>query len=205
METRDKRIDALKGILISCVVIAHAGYIDFVYWFHMPLFFIVSGYFLKTVTRREDLLAYIEKRCIHLMIPYCVYYIGIKLLSGRLFTWEAVEEFLMGGKHMTGCFGTWWYITVVLASQIMYILIRYFVKNEYIIHYIVGVMYISGFVISGVLYASEKQDILSYVPWNLDVVLIAIMYIYIGHLINSNKNWIKEEVNRKDFPMAAII
>ncbi len=204
METRDKRIDALKGILISCVVIAHIGCLNFVYWFHMPLFFIVCGYFTKDINKREDLLVWIKKRCIHLMIPYCVYYIGIKLLTGRLFTREALEEFLMGGKHMTGLFGTWWFITVVLFSQILYTFIRFWVKNKYVIHYTMSIMYICGFVISGLLYGKGRQDILFNIPWNLDVVLIAIGYIHVGYLISSCKNCIKEDVNRKNIFFAVI-
>lgn len=47
---RDASFDVLKGIGISLVLVAHSlgGYIHtFAYSFHMPLFFLVAGYFFK--------------------------------------------------------------------------------------------------------------------------------------------------------------
>lgn len=55
---RDKRIDALKGLLILLVVLGHVmgtcgtgrlrGYVGtYIYWFHMPLFILVSGYLTR--------------------------------------------------------------------------------------------------------------------------------------------------------------
>lgn len=47
---RDAEFDIAKGILILCVVIGHGGsdsIADFMYRFHMPLFFILSGFFYR--------------------------------------------------------------------------------------------------------------------------------------------------------------
>lgn len=51
MRTRDVSIDVLKGIGILFMLSAHSlgGYVhSFAYSFHMPLFFIVSGYFYRS-------------------------------------------------------------------------------------------------------------------------------------------------------------
>lgn len=53
---RDKSFDILKGIGICLVLVAHSlgGYIHtFAYSFHMPLFFLVSGYFFKSREIKE--------------------------------------------------------------------------------------------------------------------------------------------------------
>lgn len=52
MDKRIREIDILKGILILFVVIGHYPFINqsikqIIFWFHMPLFFIISGYFYK--------------------------------------------------------------------------------------------------------------------------------------------------------------
>lgn len=48
---RDYKIDAIKGILIILVVIAPSRdgdtLHDFIFLFHMLLFFVISGYFCK--------------------------------------------------------------------------------------------------------------------------------------------------------------
>ena len=68
---RDVTIDVLKGIGILCVIIGHLGIlpswgVQFIYSFHMPLFFIVSGYLYKPRGIKESLI----KDFKHLMIPY---------------------------------------------------------------------------------------------------------------------------------------
>lgn len=47
--TRLREFDILKGLLIICVVIGHTvktPYIN-VFWFHVPAFFLIAGYFAK--------------------------------------------------------------------------------------------------------------------------------------------------------------
>lgn len=69
--TRDITFDIMKGIGILLVIIGHLahGYgplIPIIYTFHMPLFFIVSGYFYKQKNPAE-----LFKRDIKLLvIPY---------------------------------------------------------------------------------------------------------------------------------------
>ena len=50
MSNRLIHMDIMKSFLIICVVIGHT-YIEwtkYIYWFHMPVFFMISGYFLKS-------------------------------------------------------------------------------------------------------------------------------------------------------------
>ena len=63
-------IDVAKGICIICIILGHMGNnlaVKIVYAFHIPVFFILSGYTMK----REKLdNQYIKKKFSRLMIPY---------------------------------------------------------------------------------------------------------------------------------------
>ncbi|WP_369077386.1 acyltransferase family protein [Fibrobacter sp. HC4] len=64
MQTRDKSLDALKYMLIVCVIFGHClgnyyensaicrGIYNFINLFHMPLFIFLSGYFSKIQLER---------------------------------------------------------------------------------------------------------------------------------------------------------
>lgn len=62
---RDNTIDILKGIGIILMVIGHAGspqlLHDYIYTFHMPLFFIASGYFFSVKSISNKLQFFIKK------------------------------------------------------------------------------------------------------------------------------------------------
>lgn len=68
-EERDETFDVLKGIAIILVIIGHCyfgHFRPFIYSFHMPLFFFVTGYFLKIRPLRTELLLSTKR----LIIPY---------------------------------------------------------------------------------------------------------------------------------------
>lgn len=64
-KTRVEYIDAAKAIAIILVIIGHCHWLgaipklgSLIYSFHMPLFFIVSGFFLKDLTVKDALVKY---------------------------------------------------------------------------------------------------------------------------------------------------
>lgn len=65
-------IDVTKGIGIICVILGHLGVekIDrVVYTFHMPLFFIISGYLLRVDTSWKN---FIKQKSKRLLLPYYI-------------------------------------------------------------------------------------------------------------------------------------
>lgn len=79
---RNSSVDIAKSIAIILMVVGHAPNLNevlrnFIYSFHMPLFFILSGYFY----RRKDIKKLAKSNAIKLVIPYFVVsFIGIALL-----------------------------------------------------------------------------------------------------------------------------
>ena len=71
-KVRDRSFDILKGIGIMIMIMGHVtwgGDSELNIWyhsFHMPLFYIISGYFFK----ETDFLGLIRKRLKSLLIPY---------------------------------------------------------------------------------------------------------------------------------------
>lgn len=76
MDNRQIWIDVLKGIAIISVVIGHNMDDNaFVYCFHMPLFFILSGFIFSTQIKR----AYLQSSVRRLLIPYISFLIIISV------------------------------------------------------------------------------------------------------------------------------
>lgn len=68
-------IDIFKGILIIFVVVGHGYYQklnDIIFWFHMPLFFLISGYLFKT-PERKNIKIWCKKQIKSLLIP-CAFF-----------------------------------------------------------------------------------------------------------------------------------
>lgn len=96
-------IDAIKSILIMLVILGHAIQFTlpnyqheflfrFIYSFHMPLFFLVSG-FLTFKEKYDDLL--IKKRGIQLLIPFITWAFILPLLETSKFDIERTLRILL--------------------------------------------------------------------------------------------------------------
>lgn len=88
VQTRDLSIDILKGIGIILVVIGHAGcpqwLRNIIFSFHMPLFFIASGFFFND-SYLDDKTQFIKRRIKRLYIPFVKWSLIFLLLHNLFF------------------------------------------------------------------------------------------------------------------------
>lgn len=85
MAKREILWDVMRGIAIMLVVIGHSGVSSFawsfIYSFHMPLFFFISGYFLKA---NLEIKQFCIKKLKDLYVPFFKYYAILILASPLL-------------------------------------------------------------------------------------------------------------------------
>lgn len=83
--TRNRKMDALKGCAIICMVLAHSGfaYTHQIYLFHMAVFFMASGYFFnsKNAASVSAVAKYSWHKVLALYLPYVVFNGAILLLT----------------------------------------------------------------------------------------------------------------------------
>lgn len=88
---RDKTIDISRGIAIILVVIGHSGiphyFWNIIYFFHMPLFFFLSGCFIKPLNRITLLLFIKKLRWKNLYKNFVIYSILFLAISPVLYQW----------------------------------------------------------------------------------------------------------------------
>lgn len=75
-------LDIAKGITIILMVVGHTTIphiaSDFIYCFHMPLFFIASGFISSYL--KHSLLGYIKHKSSTMMLPFITYSIIVSLV-----------------------------------------------------------------------------------------------------------------------------
>lgn len=73
-KSRNNYISIAKAIGIILMVVGHSGCPSaigrFIYLFHMPLFFVCSGYFFREITNKTSLMSFYKKRIKGLYLPY---------------------------------------------------------------------------------------------------------------------------------------
>lgn len=122
---RDNSIDILKGIGILLVICAHVNTIPFdcdikrtVYAFHMPLFFLASGYFYKRRARKDGIVKDIKR----LLLP-----LALTLLLCSIFL--SYQLYTNGFYHYLRTFIDLW--TLKAAGPVWFLMALFICKNAY--------------------------------------------------------------------------
>jgi len=177
-------IDVFKGIGILAVVLGHCSpdsLAKYIYWFHMPLFFFISGYLYQPITSKD----FLKKKTLRLLVPYAVFLVLLGLPKVVLLLKQEPEagpggaaqligSFLYGGKEIGGIYATFWFITCLFFTQQLFhvLYLRTFSKK--------WLFYFSLILLYGLAILNNGHYTLSF-PWNINVAALAIIYFYFGH------------------------
>lgn len=184
---RKIEFDIIKGILIILVVVGHTSYImpaiD-VYWFHMPSFFMISGYFYKR-NQKIDFLTKLKGNIKRYAIPYfcfCVlmYFLSLFVTScPHVPVTNYVAKSLYGGlMNITWFSYPFWFINTLLCSIIVLNIFDK-VSIKYLI-FVAIVMFLTSYI---PLVKSLKIPL----PWGIDCVLVSVLYMVAGYGFNFYK------------------
>lgn len=137
--TRKDYLDILRGIGIFYVVwghIIHNGSVfQYIYSFHMPLFFFISGV-LFIPSKYKSTSDYIKKKVKSLLIPYFFFYITCLVwwyvieyhLFGRSGDTTFVHELcLMFAGRVSTAGGPLWFLPCLFCVEVLY----WFIHNEH--------------------------------------------------------------------------
>ena len=185
MEKRIDNIDVEKGIGAVLVILGHAGITGFpkivLYSFHIPLFFFLSGIFIKYDPSKR--VNYVLKRIRTILLPYCLFYI-------LLFAKEVLKVILEKGgidelnsllfgmilqMRTTEYSGSFWFLPVLFEATLICGISEEFViklKNEVVRYFISAILFICGY---GSIVLLKKPLL-----WNFDAALIASSFMIIG-------------------------
>lgn len=159
----------------------------------MPLFFIISGYLFKPLTKLNEVKAKSGRKIIQLMTPYFSYgflliFIIYLMDSDSSAAVGNAVNLIYGGEMLKGYFGVFWFITVLLLTQILYSVLQWKFKTRSLIA-IVILCFIFAQIVSHSQFLSSMAP-----PWNLDVVLLSLVYFAIGSFARNYKHYLFDSI-----------
>lgn len=175
-------VNAVKGLGIICIVVGHINIgpvKDFLYTFHVPLFFFLSGYLFKDKNSFSQLAF---SKFTTLMVPYFAYLFFLTVFmmlkeivaGGEIYNIKIMMvNALYGGKALTGWFSVFWFITSLFFTQLAcYFLIKLPVSK---------LVFVSSMLLSLAYLQAHIEPELSII-WSLNTVLYCIPIFMVGYL-----------------------
>ncbi len=198
---RNTSIDFIKGIAIFSVVLAHCWLLDreifhFIYSFHMPLFFCISGYLFSTKKRYKDFLVGKIK---NLLIPYVLFFIfsfvvSITILQRDITILNGIKYLILGGKNCAHvCNWALWYLQLFfIASNIFYFIAK--IKYSFVRFFIMIMLFIVSLPIQQYCNQNFENE---YVPFALNALCPAIFFMLVAFEFRRIKEKLVPKLNNK--------
>lgn len=206
MKSRIIWLDNLKAIGIFFVLIVHTGRFNtslnpLILSFFMPLFFFISGLFVKDKLREQSLISFIKKKAINRLIPYLVFniisyifwfYLLRQFKNPSFATLSPLQPFL-GIFYGVGGYGwlqhniSLWFLTCLFSTEILFfILIKIKSKKVLIFNLLIcsTIGYFFFWLTSHYSYQIPlNPDPIQYrLPWGFDLAFTAVVFYGIGYL-----------------------
>lgn len=201
---RNSIFDVAKGIGIWLVLLGHTvAYADnglqkIIYSFHMPLFFIICGFFYKPDSTTETIKASWDR----LIIPYFI--IGFScaipslLFGTTLDAWQFAKQ--AAGTIYSVPRSDWtffctpiWFLTCLFCIQVTYSTLRN-QKDS------IKTLSVIGLFVVGI---SITKIANYYYPWNIQIALIAIAFYHLGYWLR-RADWFDANSSKKKHALLII-
>lgn len=191
IEVRTKRfgeLDLLKGFGILLMIMGHIPVnqhlVHFIYIFHMPLFFLVSGFLYRDKPESVKNIAFACSR--KLLHPYAFFSImgmGLLLLETKNSVYECAQRSLIAicffNTENMPIVGALWYLTAALFVYVAFVFFKRKITNERVFGSIVCLL---SFI--GLLWPKITDCRL---PWAIDVAFVGLGFYYTGFLYAKHK------------------
>lgn len=181
-------VDLAKAFVIILMIIGHvvpfkSTLYVLIFSFHMPFFFIISGYTSREVSTLKQLLIYIKKLAKRILVPTILitYLASFELIHSisevPLAFSQASKELFWGGAppqntHLS--VELIWFLIVFFFAKLLYegLTITFNEKSKFILLLILA--------FSTYVFISRHF----YLPFALDLVPLASLYMCIGHILS---------------------
>ena len=200
LKNRIDYIDIAKAFALFFVILGHlvvndSKLFNWIFSFHMPLFFILSGMTLN-VDKYDNIFIFIKRKSKSLIVPYFIFASIGFVVSYFVYEWKmklTIKRIIKGLFYHTQpevlhVGQIWFLVALFVAGVLFYILEKYILKNKskLFTFFIYLVISIIGFNILNILKTSSVIKLplkFERLPFKVDTALTAVIFLKIGNVI----------------------
>ncbi len=177
-------IDTARGLCIFLVVLGHTilpySWLVFIFSFHMPFFFFLSGY-LYNPEKYQSWWLFLKKKAATLLWPYLVFFLinfiyWIFYFNSKQY-FEPIWQMLYSAK-LSAPFIPLWFLTCLFMLEIYFHILQKYLKKFWLFLAVLASLFLGIYL--------ERRGLRLF--WNLDIALFAIIYYYLGFMVKSYKD-----------------
>ncbi len=185
-------MDIAKGIAILAVIVGHVNTPGItarvIYSFHLPLFFLVSGFFVKEYEVEKNFI----KSCKGLLLPYGIGVLlemmaailqpisfGDKVWAVRQLFFDMLGGMCKSSPKFPWFDGTWelWFLPCLFVARNLFVVLMNLtdkIKYKWIVRTALFLFLAS---------IGHMMSVNSYYPWGLEIAFVTLPFLYCGNVL----------------------
>lgn len=191
---KNNTINIMKGLCMLLVVAGHANcpFKSFIYLFHMPVFFMISGYLFKEdyFSNYKNIYLLLYKKIKRLWLPYVLsnlFFLFLASIISSASTLHSKEYFVKVIKILFFCFeptlgGASWFLGTLFSVTMLFACISYLIKYLSRRCFIIAHTILAIFFLEFSFYCQHYNS-------NIKLVILRVLTVYIlfflGYFYNS--------------------
>ena len=198
-------VDIAKGVAMLLVIIGHCSYsekvlVGWLYSFHMPLFFALSGFTFRP-EKYKSLREVVSVKARQLIIPYfffsvLLWMLSLLLLDGMHLEYRHMNELIgivLSNRLSDYFFALWFLTTLFLAEPILWLTLRLTRARTLLLLPLSIAAFFSGSVVLNALHGTY---------WSADLVPIALSFLLLGYML---RHWMDrfQAISKSILPLLA--
>ena len=154
-DERNRWLDIVKGLTIFLMILGHciqngngAAYISsqafwsdkvtiFIYSFHMPLFMLISGYFLHYSLKKRPLVKALRNKINHLLYPIIIFNLYNYIIGNTAYIDNLFYIIINLNDLAFKIFDGYWFLWTVLIFSILVTLVHFLLKDNLVIYIVI--------------------------------------------------------------------
>ncbi len=196
-------VDISKGIGILLVIIGHCVYLghfahNWIFSFHMQLFFILSGLFLS----QDSVVNCFKKKCKQLIIPYivfCIIGLAVSLIipQWRGFSLKDIARDIYWGYPNAFNVSSVWFLVCLFVTVFIFNIILIIQKKKSVL----GWMLFTAIVCFGFLFGRFPGVLASFpagrMPLDSDCACVALLFLALGYFFRNKIFLLGKDLSEK--------
>ena len=190
MKNRLDWVDITKGLGMILVIVGHCVYFgktmhNWIFSFHMPMFFILSGLFVKSRPIKHEL----KRKARSLLVPYFLFSmlgLGITLLipvwRNKYGLKGLIYDIYMSSPDYINISSIWYLVCLFISMILLQYVIKLKERTQWIIIILMALIgFVFGSIHETIFFLPGKR-----LPFNLDVVPVSMLFLFLGYRYKDN-------------------
>ena len=173
-------IDLAKAVAITLMILCHSGFQNiatvWIYAFHMPFFFIVSGYLSEGRAHRTSFHKWLKTKISALFVPYLLFGLIYSFGTNGYIDWCYIGYASRDSIQLAQSFTPLWFLPCFFFSSVLYDGIKRIMKNNKVLLYIVGGVGVIGWLLG------RYAPMLGF-PFSADIACVGVLLMAFGDML----------------------